>query len=62
VTWAARKSRWLARIRVDGRLIQLGYLADEEAAARASDAAARQNFAAFARLNFPAAGEQAACR
>jgi hypothetical protein len=62
VTWAARKSRWLARIRVDGRLIQLGYLADEEAAARAYDAAARQHFAAFARLNFPAAGEQAACR
>lgn len=43
---------WLARIRVDGHLVNLGRYATELEAARAYDAAAIQHFGEFARPNF----------
>ena len=46
------QGRWDARIRI-GRPIYLGLFDDEEAAARAYDAAARAAWGEFARLNFP---------
>lgn len=50
----ARTKKWLASIRVDGRLIGLRQYASEIEAARAYDAAAAVHFGEFARLNFPA--------
>ena len=37
VSWNKSHSKWLARIRIDGKLTHLGYFDDEEAAARAYD-------------------------
>jgi len=44
---------WLAQIYVSGRRIYLGHFGDEELAARIYDAAARDHFGEFARLNLP---------
>lgn len=44
---------WHARIQADRKLRHLGDYATPEAAARAYDAAARELFGEFARLNFP---------
>jgi hypothetical protein len=56
------RGRWRARIYVDGRRLSLGYFADEPAAGRAYDAAAREHFGVFACLNFPESGENPANR
>jgi AP2 domain/HNH endonuclease len=52
VTWHKRARKWHAQIGVNGKRRHLGYFADEIAAARAYDAAAREYFGAFARCNF----------
>ena len=53
VGWNGRAGIWRARIRFQGDLRHLGYFTDEVAAAKAYDAAARELFGAYARLNFP---------
>ena len=45
--------RWAAGIQVDGAKHYLGVFKEEEAAARAYDAAAREHFGEYAWLNFP---------
>jgi hypothetical protein len=51
VSWYPRTGRWAASITVNYRRVHLGYHSAEEDAARAYDAAARQWFGEFARLN-----------
>lgn len=52
--------RFLARLRVRGRVVRGGVYTTPEAAARAYDELARQHNGEFARLNFPRDNEQAA--
>ncbi len=55
VSWSARKKKWLVQFRHEGRYHFVGYFLDEEAAARAYDAAIAPLAGEFARLNFPKA-------
>lgn len=52
VSFHRRTGRWRASICVDRRQVHLGHFATPEAAAVAYDAAAREHFGEFARLNF----------
>jgi len=56
VSWQqrpGRAGRWIARIMVDGHRRTIGRFLDEEAAARAYDAAALAAWGEYAWLNFP---------
>lgn len=53
VGWRKSLGKWYASIRVNGRLIHLGFFRRETSAARAYDAAARKYFDKFCRLNSP---------
>ena len=53
VSWEKRRHAWVAYIGEGGRHHYLGLHKDEEAAARAYDAAAIDRYGEFARLNFP---------
>lgn len=56
------RERWLAYLYVNYKQVRLGTFEDEADAARAYDAAARQQFGSCAALNFPLPGEQSAHR
>jgi AP2 domain len=51
VQWDKRHSKWVAKIRVNYKVKQLGLFAIEVDAARAYDAAAREHFGEFAKCN-----------
>ncbi len=53
VSWDRSRSRWQAKIEIDGRCHNLGRYDDEAEAARAYDVAAHVAWGEFARLNFP---------
>lgn len=53
VIWHKNRNKWQVSIRVDGKLIYLGYFTDEIEAAKAYDRAAKKYFGEFARPNFP---------
>lgn len=55
VSFDRERDRWAAYIKVDGRKRSLGRFLNEEAAARAYDAAASEAWGEFARLNLPVA-------
>ena len=52
VFWVKAKSKWAAKIQVNGRSRSLGRFTDEEDAAWAYDAAAREAFGEYAKTNF----------
>lgn len=52
VCFHAKSGKWMSRIAVRKRRIQIGLFDSEEAAGRAYDAAAMQHFGEFARCNF----------
>src|SRR5690606_17876147 len=53
VCWDKHKEHWLAYIKKDGVMRNLGRFDDELAAAQAYDEAARELFGEHARVNFP---------
>ena len=54
VAWHKSADKWQAYIQIDRRLKSLGRFSDEETAAKAYDAAAREAFGEFALTNFGA--------
>jgi hypothetical protein len=53
VMWDKRRSKWQAQIGHNGKKIFIGYFDDEESAARAYDAKAKELYGQYAALNFP---------
>lgn len=56
VSWNRQRRKWASQIGVAGTRRHLGWFTDEKEAARVYDAAARELFGEFARLNFPEGG------
>lgn len=52
VSWYYKLSKWICRIRHNGKLIHLGYFIDEIEAAKTYDVKARELHGEFAVLNF----------
>lgn len=55
-----KSGRWRAYIRVNYRMIWLGYFESERDAALAADSAVRETYGEFGRFNFPQGNEQPA--
>jgi hypothetical protein len=53
VCWDKSRGKWISKIKVDRRAIQLGRFDGEEQAAFVYDEAAKKYFGEFAKLNFP---------
>ena len=53
VFWRTNRCRWVAELRKEGKLKNIGHFKDEIDAARAYDAYAKEVFGEFANLNFP---------
>jgi hypothetical protein len=53
VCWLKREKKWDAKIRLNGKIYNLGYFTDEIAAAKAYDKKAMELHQEFACLNFP---------
>lgn len=53
VTWDYRRQKWMAKLKANGKFVNIGRFADEVEAAQAYDAAARIHFGQKAKLNFP---------
>ncbi len=53
VMWDKRRGKWQAQIGHNGKKIFIGYFDDEETAARAYDAKAKELYGKYAALNFP---------
>jgi hypothetical protein len=53
IMWDKRRNTWQAMIGYKGKKIFIGYFADEQEAARAYDAKAKELYGQFAALNFP---------
>lgn len=51
VNWHKRVGRWAVAIRVNKKLIHIGYYSDRHVAAKAYDEAAKKHFGEFARTN-----------
>lgn len=62
VHWDASKGKYRAQIMKDKRRYRLGRFDSPEEAAQAYDAAARELFGEYSRLNFPLPGERPARR
>jgi hypothetical protein len=60
VSWSEQRRKWLVQITCNGERRHVGRFDDPTEAALAYDRAARDAFGAFARLNYPTDGEQAA--
>ncbi len=56
VTWHRQHGKWYAQLKHNQHLNFLGLFLNEEDAARAYDAKAKELFGEFARLNFPPQG------
>jgi hypothetical protein len=52
VSWAKHIDKWMAHIRVNYKMINLGYFESEINAAKARDLAAKREFGPLAQLNF----------
>jgi hypothetical protein len=52
ISYNKKVNKWMARIRIDKKLLHLGYFLDEIEAAMAYDEAALKYFGEFANLNF----------
>ncbi|MGB7582666.1 MAG: AP2 domain-containing protein [Sedimentisphaerales bacterium] len=53
VCWSRKMVKWHAQIKENGRQTTIGYFDDEESAARAYDAKAKELYGQYAALNFP---------
>jgi len=53
VCYNKRRKKWVASIKIEGKVREVGYSCDEKEAARAHDYAAVRNFGDYVRLNFP---------